>query len=370
MTDAFSDQEFQRLLHEFETRLGYLKGVEEVWHWGEKVRQQAGDWADQNRDDPNATLKPWNWETPSNASIPGVVKFQLLVPPGGNIQSQLGFAADQSFQNGPAWAQGIGDYLYSMCWFVQGTAGNLFHVASTLADLGWELGKTQAGDGLGGVLNGWQGESKNAFNDFYKNVDNSIKMWADYAAFAGVGVNVIAKSIDAAKDELMTIATGASKNAGDQLDRWCSAANVPGQSGAPMGPPWDGWNRVIDIVTLVSKWAQVIPGPQAAILGTVNTLVGLAKDTNAAIKGDPKHPAGKTPPLKDATSLYKEVQHQIDQHCRGLADSLSSNAQHAKLQPRADEIKTLDGWYTDLVPGMRNAHYGDGKSDYSYKKPS
>lgn len=369
MTDAFSDQEFQRLLHEFETRLGYLKGVEEVWHWGEKVRKQAGDWADQNQQDPNARLEPWKWEAPRNASIPGVVKFELLVPPDdGNVHSQLGFAADQSFQNGTSWAQGIGDYLYSMCWFVRGDAGALARAASTLADLGFSLNTASAGEGLGGVLGSWHGEGKNAFVDFYTHVNDRIHTWGQYAVLAGAGVGVISNSVKAAKDELMTIATAASKAAGDQLDTWCSETNVPGQSGALMGPPWEGWDKAVDIAMLVGKWAALIPGPQQTLVTALNTLGGLAKDTDKAIEGDKGKAPDKTPPMKDAASLYKEVQHQIDRHCNGLADSLSSNVRDAKVQPRADDIASI-AWYTNLIPGIRTAGYGDGKHDYSYDKP-
>lgn len=372
---------------DIERYLGYLKGNELVREYIDAQNLAVEDQLSASPDGGAAYSVP----STSYTSTPEEPEFacdfsalMILVPSPGTedetpesrrYKEQIAEGKEQSWNNGVAWARGMGADLRSICEpFNQPNPRSLNNIAKALQNLSsGELNGLlpedfvahSEGQNFGSTLDNWHGEAADTFQTFYNNLRDRANGYAlsigAAAGWVAGAAGLIAVAQSGLEDFVMSVREGLAI----QLEEWAATHGNPQDWEKP-----DGWGIIGDIADVALDIADLIPVVDKfrKVPGTIKEVAGLIGDvSNVISKADeyigsdevPTRPARTEFNVETAADLYtaaanvlheilEELNTELGHLATGSADMAGSQAGITML----DELQADGDWFPhDVLPG-------------------
>jgi hypothetical protein len=245
---AFSRFEFENVLKDIETYLGYLRGNENAWKY---LREAQASMEDSFTE---GVLFPFRLDDDYAFPCPD---GRFKVQPSRLVIFNIYLRADQRFdrdpyvkalqesidmawEDGVAWARGVAEYAGNVCdQFLQPSVPVLVDTILALQkDVVSPLVDNPNDDwaNLGNFRTQWQGEAADEFNVFYDNYNDTLARDGLFTHMINVGFASAAKVISGTQFGAQFFVESIRDALVDQLEQWSHWDRQPEDPTPP--PPW------------------------------------------------------------------------------------------------------------------------------------
>lgn len=248
---AFNHAEYESILDDIETYLGYLKGNELAWKYLLDVKSELdAQGANFNQLQDFTTPGPYGYRPRYYVPVrDGEVEAIDL-----DVQEKILAGARESWHNGPKWAAGVAEQARSITRQV--TSADVPAMSAAVESL-W----TEVYDGLAAVANDdwavlgalpeqWTGRAADEFASLQNDFGDLLEQYCGFTAFAAIQIGAGTRVIDAAQQALQLTVREVRDNLKKQLDAWHR-----------LNGPWVGQipflGKFLDLLSLIPTFKAV-----------------------------------------------------------------------------------------------------------------
>jgi hypothetical protein len=335
---TFDRYEFEEVLKDVETLLGYLRGNENAWRY---LREAQRHMEESHR---SGVLFPFRLDEGYAFPCPN---GRYKVEPSRMVIFNIYLEADQRFdrdpyvkalqqsidmawEDGVAWARGVADYCRSICdQFLRPSVSSLVdavigiqkEVVSPLLD-----SPNDDWAELGNFRTQWMGLAADEFNIFYDNYNDTLRRSGLFANLVNVGFASAAKVISGTQFGAQKFVESIRTALEDQLDQWAHWDRQPEDPSPP--PPW-----VADVIKIGTSTLEVAADLVPVVknvkdkIDEIDTKTGnatqLVKDIEEATGANLLPEKKKHIPVKSAEEIYKGLTETLyDDYYKAYGDAL------------------------------------------------
>lgn len=296
----FSKADFSARLRDIEKLLGYLRGNENAYKYLDELRTSSDsepNWFTNSDEitfknivkldagykfpcpDGRFTFPPeyggWGMFTFSSESRPITEADER------KLVADIQRGADQSWENGFAWSQGIAGYAESVCdQFTKPDVGALAEAVRDVQRRVIEPFKATWDDDwarLGGMETVWTSPAGRSFQEFYQNVNENLSREAWYAGSVAVGFALATQGIAGTQQGAMEYLDAVKEQLEVQLERWVQWGSQPSgygdSSNVPVGDVFTIFKNVVAIGATFFKDQLNAVKMTVDLLGNVGAIV-------------------------------------------------------------------------------------------------
>jgi hypothetical protein len=340
MTKLFDRDALVDVLTDIETYLGYLKGNELAYDYlNRAVLESSGTQVGDDEELVEVQL-PADWKFPCPE-----VRFAVSPPQGFKTlrvhvsgeqdaraaaerwAKQVQEGTELAYQGGLGWASGFASYASTLCEQITKPSAYALDSEARMikTSVVEELGSLKETDwgGLKSLLDDWEGNANDAFEDFYEALDGKLAVFVAYTGFLYAGICAMTKIVDGAQTGLVKYVDSARDAVVEQLNAWVEQGMPPRDY--IKTPAWLADLGQLAMDTL--PFFAMVPG-LSVITGAISGAQEKAGQL-ATIAAD----LGVEPPhdepdfhAKDCASLYDEITGALRKLTNDYNDALDSVA--------------------------------------------
>lgn len=385
-TVTFSREKLDKSFTDIETYLGYLRGNENAWDYLRAAQkwfidnQEGGILSPTRLDEDYAFPCP---EAQYRVKPYRTLWLDVYIKPNATFDRDpyikaLQQSTSMAWQDGAAWARGVGAYCRSVCDpFTKPDVDVMADAVRGIKDGAVsQLVLTQLNDdwaSLGGLEHRWTGEAATSFSVFYQNFNDVYARLGRFLHQVNMGFAAGARVINAAQLGAQTTAEEAVKSLREQLGEWARWDMKP-PSYDP-APPWVGNLGAVAKSTLAIAEDFPVVGDAIStskdVLNKAGKVETLLKDLEKLTGRDILPEKRKNIPFKSADEIYSALTSTLyDDYLTGYHDGLDALQAGAgggdtfsgnTLLSALDDAQAAGQW---SLPKVRNVSMKGADDDY------
>lgn len=344
---------FYELTGDIERYLGWLRGNEAAREWWESYQADL-DAAGRPRVVEGAgyvsqPYEPDYWVSFLYHGLPGDLDPDQLRVAG----TQAYEAMDESWNNGVAWADGIGGYLRDLLApITRPQASTLQATQTAMYENRVALQGAVPVSWTELEVDGWYGEGQLAYQNVMTDLAASCVQYSSYYAAAEAWYAAVTTLVTNTQQGLIPLLEAVRDGLRTQLSEWATS------NGNPQSRPGGVNQKALDVLGLGRDLVELIPGV-SEVTGAIDTGVGLAVDTNEILGSPVKFDVPVEFDLESAEQVYTGLTTTLsDTYVQGFQDALDALAGTSSPVRAAVDGMSSERWLgptiTDTTPDWRH----------------
>jgi hypothetical protein len=351
----FDYGDFMTLTGEIERYLGYLKGNETVAQyfqdskayvethmesWGIEVAYSGTiDYRTPAPDGLSVDFNMWNWV---------LYPYEPFDARRGAWSRQLRAGAERSWENGNAWAEGIGGYLRDLLADIARPDAELLRASiQEFSETRIALEGAMPVDWTDLDFNSWIGESSDACQDVVDELHAFIRdQYLTYFAHAETLYAGACALVVQAQNGLVPMLREIRDDLRAQLEEWAATGREP-QDYAGMNP------LVPDIFNIGSQIVDLVP-VVGEIKGKVEDVGGIVLDILGLFDAEPRFEPREAFDAKRAEEIYNELARVLQDDYLTPFENAMQRLQSERSQPIHAAQNGINPWFLPTLDGVAN----------------